>query len=144
MTQEELIISTLHDITIGHLDGLGQEISAIEELLTERRLYRKWVQDPEGADLFSGDLARVEAQLAEKEGQREAFLESLVRLDIEVYPLTAGHIFYQGIGLATTHRLSVYDATYLGIAIREQVPLATQDGELIRAAKEIGVPIFQP
>ena len=81
MIQEELTISTLHDITIGHLDGLGQEISAIEELLTERRLYRKWVQDPEGADLFSEDLARVEAQLAEKEGQREALLEEYNRYE---------------------------------------------------------------
>jgi predicted nucleic acid-binding protein len=76
--------------------------------------------------------------------QREAFLESLAELDIEVQPLTTDQVFREGIGLATTHRLSVYDAIYLGIAIRQQLPIATQDEALIRVAKEIGVLIFQP
>jgi len=76
--------------------------------------------------------------------QREAFLNNLAGLDIEIQPLTTDQVFDQGIGLATTHRLSVYDATYLGIAIRRQLPLATQDEELIRAARDVGVPLFQP
>jgi predicted nuclease with TOPRIM domain len=79
--QEEHTISTMHDITIGHLDDVGQELSHIENLLTERRLFRKWVQDPEGADLFSEDLAKVEAELADKEGQRETLLEEYNRLE---------------------------------------------------------------
>ena len=76
--------------------------------------------------------------------QREAFLKNLADLDIEIQPLTTDQIFRQGIGLATLHRLSVYDATYLEIAIQQQVPLATQDEDLIRAAKDVGVVIFQP
>ena len=77
-------------------------------------------------------------------GQQEAFLNNLAGLDIEIQSLTTGQIFLQGIGIATMHRLSVYDATYLGIAIRQQPPLAAQDEELIRAAKDAGFPLFQP
>jgi predicted nucleic acid-binding protein len=76
--------------------------------------------------------------------QRELFLKNLASLDIEIQPLTTEQIFRQGIDLATTHRLSVYDATYLGIAVRQRLPIATQDGALIRAAKEVGVSLFQP
>jgi predicted nucleic acid-binding protein len=75
--------------------------------------------------------------------QREAFLKDLSNLDIEIQALTIDQIFHQGIGLATTYRLSVYDAVYLDMALRQQLPLATQDAELIRAAKEVGVPLFQ-
>lgn len=66
--QEEIIISPMHDITATHMGDIGQEISEIEDLIIGRRLFRKWVQDVEGADLFSEDLARVKAELAEKEG----------------------------------------------------------------------------
>jgi len=37
--------------------------------------------------------------------------------------------------LARRHRLTVYDASYLALAQRESVPLATLDGDLREAAK---------
>jgi predicted nucleic acid-binding protein len=43
--------------------------------------------------------------------------------------------------LARQHRLTVYDAAYLELAIRNNIPLATLDIELIRAANAEGVPI---
>lgn len=43
--------------------------------------------------------------------------------------------------LAAAHRLSAYDATYLNAAIFAELPLATCDAALIRAANEVGVPI---
>ncbi len=79
--RDETIISIMHDITGTHMGDIGQELSDIEDLLAERRLLRKWVQDSEGADLFSEDLARVEAELAEKEGKREELLEEYNRLE---------------------------------------------------------------
>ncbi len=81
MIQEELVITTMLNIMIPDVNQLRDEISQIEHLLTERRLLRKWVQDAEGAELFSEDLARVEAQLAEKEGQREALMEEYNRME---------------------------------------------------------------
>jgi predicted nucleic acid-binding protein len=41
--------------------------------------------------------------------------------------------------LARQHRLTVYDASYLELAQREAVPLATLDGELRRAAVALGI-----
>lgn len=40
--------------------------------------------------------------------------------------------------LARTHRLSVYDAAYLELALREAVPLATLDKQLTAAARAEG------
>jgi len=41
--------------------------------------------------------------------------------------------------LAERHALSVYDATYLELALRKTVPLATRDSALNKAAKRAGV-----
>ena len=40
--------------------------------------------------------------------------------------------------LARTHHLSVYDASYLELALREAIPLATLDAELTAAARAEG------
>ncbi|MEL6736626.1 MAG: type II toxin-antitoxin system VapC family toxin, partial [Pseudomonadota bacterium] len=45
--------------------------------------------------------------------------------------------------LAERHRLSVYDACYLELAKRKSLPLATLDKNLIRAAHEAGVQVFE-
>ena len=76
--------------------------------------------------------------------QREVFLKNLARLDIEIEPLITDRVFDEGINLATIYHLSVYDATYLEIAIRQNLPIATQDEELIRATKDVGVSLFRP
>ncbi len=41
--------------------------------------------------------------------------------------------------LAEKHALSVYDATYLELAVRRTVPLASRDSALNKAAKRAGV-----
>ena len=41
--------------------------------------------------------------------------------------------------LARAHGLSVYDAAYLDVAMREGLPLATEDQDLIGAAQRAGV-----
>ena len=42
--------------------------------------------------------------------------------------------------LAEHHKLSVYDATYLELAVRRRLPLASRDAALNKAAKLAGVP----
>jgi predicted nucleic acid-binding protein len=44
--------------------------------------------------------------------------------------------------LADRHRLTVYDATYLELALRLSLPLATLDDELRNAAQLEGVPLL--
>ncbi|MBF0137578.1 MAG: type II toxin-antitoxin system VapC family toxin [Magnetococcales bacterium] len=46
--------------------------------------------------------------------------------------------------LARTNNLTSYDATYLELAIREGIPIATLDKPLHRAAEQIGVGVFFP
>ncbi|MBX9627555.1 MAG: type II toxin-antitoxin system VapC family toxin [Gemmataceae bacterium] len=47
-------------------------------------------------------------------------------------------------GLARTRRVSVYDAAYLELARRLNLPLAAEDPTLTRHAAAAGVPIFSP
>ena len=81
MTHEEIIITAMHELTVFERNQIGDQIETIEELLIRRRLFRKWVQDAEGADLFSEELAKVEAELAEKENERESLLEQYNRYE---------------------------------------------------------------
>jgi len=44
--------------------------------------------------------------------------------------------------LALAHGLTAYDASYLHLALREQVPLATFDRQLIKVAPKVGVQLL--
>ena len=46
--------------------------------------------------------------------------------------------------LGIEHGLSAYDASYLELAMRRGLPLATQDERLLRAAGAAGIDILQP
>lgn len=51
---------------------------------------------------------------------------------------------YQAVfALANRHSLTVYDAAYLDLALREGLPMAALDSALIRAAEQSDVPIFE-
>jgi predicted nucleic acid-binding protein len=47
------------------------------------------------------------------------------------------------LALARTHRLSVYDASYLELAQRERLPLATLDQDLRKAARAAGTALLE-
>ena len=66
------------------------------------------------------------------EGDTAAFLHALSRL-----ALTLDHDAddIQTLILARRHGLTVYDAVYLELAQRENIPLATLDGKLANAAR---------
>jgi predicted nucleic acid-binding protein len=46
------------------------------------------------------------------------------------------------LSLARSHRLSFYDASYLELAQRKMLPLATLDGDLAKAARAEGVELI--
>ena len=84
---------------------------------------------------------------AEKRGritpaQIAARLELLGSLPIRTDIETALRTFREIITLARDQKLTTYDAAYLELAIRQGVPLATQDKALIRAAKTVEVEIL--
>ncbi len=65
---------------------------------------------------------------------RDATLADLELLPIQSDPDTDKHAWRATLRLAERHRLAVYDATYLELAMRRGLPLATLDGELRKAA----------
>ncbi len=46
--------------------------------------------------------------------------------------------------LALRYQLTAYDAAYLELARRSNVPIATQDGAILQAAAHLGVPVLSP
>ena len=44
--------------------------------------------------------------------------------------------------LARSERLSAYDASYLELAMRRGVPLATKDDDLVQSARWVGVTLL--
>jgi predicted nucleic acid-binding protein len=68
----------------------------------------------------------------------------LISLPIQVDTETERKAWSESFELARKHNLTVYDAAYLELAIRENCPLATLDQPLETAARAVGVPIFQP
>jgi predicted nucleic acid-binding protein len=72
------------------------------------------------------------------------FLEDIRSLDITVDEESPSHIFGDVRALAFHHALSGYDAAYLELAVRKEIPLATLDEELRKAAYSAKVPLFDP
>jgi predicted nucleic acid-binding protein len=69
------------------------------------------------------------------------FLKSIEALPIRLTdPVSFDKLFH----LADRLRLTVYDAAYLDVAIRERLPLASLDNALCAAAISSGVTLFQP
>ena len=58
---------------------------------------------------------------------RDAGLVDLSRLAIKIDAGTNLHAWTATLGLSTRHRLTVYDACYLELALRRGLPLATLD-----------------
>lgn len=73
------------------------------------------------------------------EARTSRFVALLEALPIRVDAATPQRAFSGILTLAREQRLSAYDAAYLDLAMREGVPLATQDQELRRAAEACGV-----
>ena len=68
-----------------------------------------------------------------------AFIEGL---QIEVDDEAPARAFRHFLPLCRTHHLTSYDAMYLDLAERRELPLATLDEPLRKAAKKIGVKLL--
>ena len=55
---------------------------------------------------------------------------------------TPNHAFGTVLDLARSQRLSAYDASYLELAMRHGLPLATKDKGLARASQRLGVALL--
>jgi predicted nucleic acid-binding protein len=65
----------------------------------------------------------------------------LAILDIRIDPESDLHVWLTAVPLASQHGLTVSKACYLELAQRRQLPLATLDPGLARAARSVGTPV---
>lgn len=70
------------------------------------------------------------------------FLQRLVGLPIEIDAVPAMERRDAVLGIARTHGLSAYDASYVELALRRGSPFATFDGRLAKAAQSIGLTVI--
>lgn len=76
------------------------------------------------------------------QAQASAFVALLDGLGIAIDTHTSARALHATLDLARQFRLSAYDAAYLELALREQLPLATLDEALQQAAREAGVTLI--
>ena len=76
------------------------------------------------------------------EAEATRFVTLLEALPLNVDGRTSDKALHEILQLGREHGLSAYDAAYLELAMREGVPIATQDKALLRAADAAGVVIF--
>lgn len=72
----------------------------------------------------------------------ERLTVQLENLPITVDTLTANQVLGHTMSLAKAYRLSSYDAAYLELALRESLPLATLDKDLLKAARRSDIEIY--
>ena len=87
-------------------------------------------------------LARAESTGKLPASMMSTFLSTLRKMRIHPDPETATHALTDTLSLARKYKLSAYDAAYLELAMRKQLPLATLDVDLRKAAKRADVTIF--
>ena len=69
---------------------------------------------------------------------RDSAIQGLLRLPIETDQDTNDYAWTTTLQLADVHRITVYDASYLELALRRALPLATRDEQLAAAAASAG------
>lgn len=87
-------------------------------------------------------LTRAEFQKAITKDQSADFLALLAAMRIDIDASTGNHALTDALLLTRRYRLSAYDASYLELAQRTRLPLATLDTNLRKAAKRAGVKLF--
>lgn len=92
-------------------------------------------------EIANGLLVAVRRKLM-TEAQRELGLTFLSQLEIIIDDESNRLAFSSISQLATRYSLSVYDSTYLELARRKSLPLATRDEPLRAAAKKSGVKLL--
>ena len=73
---------------------------------------------------------------------RDAAIQKLSYLPIELDTETDAQAWTTTLHLADSHQITVYDACYLELALRRNLPLATRDAALAVAAGNAGVKLL--
>ena len=119
-------------------DGKPQELTYAGKVLDAMKDTKAIVPVIWGLEV-ANVIARAEAKGLVTEARSADFLEKLEGADIEIDMTTSVHALTDTLQLARRYMLSAYDASYLELALRLGIPLATLDADLQTAAKKAGV-----
>ena len=122
-------------------DGKPQELAYAGRVLDAMQDVKVLVPMTWGLEV-ANVIAKAEAKALVTEARSGAFLEMLEEVEIEVDTATFAHALSTTLQLARRYKLSAYDASYLELALRTGLPLATLDDDLQKAAKKAGVKKF--
>ena len=122
-------------------DGKPQDLAYAGKVLDSMQEAQALVPATWGLEV-ANVIARAEEKALVTEARSGAFLEMLEDVDIEVDAATFAHALSDTLQLARRYKLSSYDASYLELALRLGLPLATLDEDLQKAARKAGVKKF--
>lgn len=122
-------------------DGKPQELAYAGRVLDAMQDVKALVPMTWGLEA-ANVIAKAEAKALVTEARSGAFLEMLGEVEIEVDTATFAHALSDTLQLARRYKLSAYDASYLELALRTGLPLASLDEDLQKAAKKAGVKKF--
>ncbi len=122
-------------------DGKPRELTYAREVLEAMKDVTARVPITWGLEV-SNVIAKAEAKGWVTEARSEMFLEVLKGVDINPDMATFQQALSDTLQVARRYRLSAYNASYLELAMRTGLPLATLDEDLQKAAKKAGVKRF--
>ena len=122
-------------------DGKPQELAYAGKVLDAMQGVKALVPMTWGLEV-ANVIAKAKENGLVTESRNGAFLEMLEGVAIEVDAATFAHSLSDTLQLARRYKLSAYDASYLELALRTGLPLATLDDDLQKAAKKAGVKKF--
>jgi predicted nucleic acid-binding protein len=124
-------------------DGSSADLDYADRVLDEIISKEGAISTPA---LWPYEVANVTAAGLRKkkttEAERDEFLALLTAAPITIVATSFALITGRVVDLAERHRISAYDASYLELALRLQVPLATLDKDLRRALAAEGGTLF--
>lgn len=95
-----------------------------------------WPTEVANGLLFAARRGRIPAN------RINGMFETLIALDIQIESTPLPRIQNRIFALATMRGLTVYDASYLELALNLSLPLATVDQKLRQAAEALDVPVL--
>ena len=116
------------DETSAHTDALLAELAGGIAVVPQ-----VWPLEVANMLLVAGRRGRI------TDAETERALKDLSSLPIEVDELTYENAFGATMSVARAHALSPYDAAYLELAMRRELPLATLDTQLRTACSAAGI-----
>lgn len=127
-------------VTIAYLYQ-GETTEAVNEIFVSVRNGGAWVPS-----LWSLEVANV-LQMGVRRGRHDAAFRDASLADLELVPIrvdssTPLYAWGKILHLADSYDLTIYDATYLELAMRLALPLATLDQALRIAAARAGVELL--